>query len=87
MTSLVRILREIQMFLRGDRSRATVSKCSALGMEIKRKKIRESAVFPAQEVSPPYLLQAAYGSYRECPGLIVWMAGSGHEWVTAQYKQ
>ncbi|XP_068111656.1 rhotekin-2 isoform X2 [Hyperolius riggenbachi] len=41
--------REVQMFLRGDRYRATVSKCSALGMEIKRKKIRESALFPAQD--------------------------------------
>ncbi|XP_069609722.1 rhotekin-2 isoform X1 [Ranitomeya imitator] len=37
------------MFHRGDRSRATVAKCSALGMEIKRKKIRESAIFPSQE--------------------------------------
>ncbi|XP_069835167.1 rhotekin-2 isoform X2 [Dendropsophus ebraccatus] len=37
------------MFHRGDRYRATVSKCSALGMEIKRKKIRESAIFPSQE--------------------------------------
>ncbi|KAG8552509.1 hypothetical protein GDO81_004555 [Engystomops pustulosus] len=39
------------MFRRGERYRATVSKCSALGMEIKRKKIRESAVFPSQEDS------------------------------------
>ncbi|XP_072280315.1 rhotekin-2 [Pyxicephalus adspersus] len=39
------------MFRRGERYRATVSKCSALGMEIKRKKIRESAMFPAQEDS------------------------------------
>ncbi|KAM3913152.1 rhotekin-2 [Leptodactylus fuscus] len=39
------------MLRRGDRYRATVSKCSALGMEIKRKKIRESAVFPSQEES------------------------------------
>ncbi|XP_040291864.1 rhotekin-2 [Bufo bufo] len=37
------------MLRRGDRYRATVSKCSALGMEIKRKKIRESVVFPSQE--------------------------------------
>ncbi|KAM4034153.1 rhotekin-2 isoform 2-T2 [Anomaloglossus baeobatrachus] len=37
------------MFHRGDRSRATVSKGSALGMEIKRKKIRESAVYSCQE--------------------------------------
>ncbi|XP_075697254.1 rhotekin-2 [Rhinoderma darwinii] len=39
------------MFHRGDRYRATVSKCSALGMEIKRKKIRESAIFPSPEDS------------------------------------
>ncbi|XP_077309924.1 rhotekin-2 [Lithobates pipiens] len=43
--------RQFQMFRRSERYRATVSKCSALGMEIKRKKIRESAVFPAQEDS------------------------------------
>ncbi|CAJ0942517.1 unnamed protein product, partial [Ranitomeya imitator] len=49
------VQRQIQMFHRGDRSRATVAKCSALGdvvMEIKRKKIRESAIFrffPSQE--------------------------------------
>ncbi|KAM4703372.1 rhotekin-2 [Rhinophrynus dorsalis] len=41
--------RQIQMFLRSDKSRATVSKCSALGMEIKRKKIRESSLFPRQD--------------------------------------
>ncbi|XP_075072437.1 rhotekin-2 [Mixophyes fleayi] len=41
--------REIQMLRRGERCRATVSKCSALGMEIKRKKIRESAIFPSLE--------------------------------------
>ncbi|XP_053306585.1 rhotekin-2 [Spea bombifrons] len=41
--------REIQMFRRSDRNRATVSACSALGMEIKRKKIRESALFPQQD--------------------------------------
>ncbi|XP_063817886.1 rhotekin-2 [Pseudophryne corroboree] len=41
--------RQIQMFRRGDSSRATVSQCSALGMEIKRKKIRESVIFPPQE--------------------------------------
>ncbi|XP_069467301.1 rhotekin-2 [Ambystoma mexicanum] len=41
--------RDFQMFKRAERCRATVSKCSALGMEIKRKKIRESAVFLEQE--------------------------------------
>uniref|UniRef100_A0A8C5PA93 Rhotekin 2 n=1 Tax=Leptobrachium leishanense TaxID=445787 RepID=A0A8C5PA93_9ANUR len=41
--------RQIQMFRRSDRTRATVSACSALGMEIKRKKIRESVLFPPQE--------------------------------------
>eukprot|EP00079_Xenopus_tropicalis_P027307 XP_012821549.1 PREDICTED: rhotekin-2 isoform X1 [Xenopus tropicalis] len=41
--------RQIQMFLRSDKCRATVSKCSALGMEIKRKKIRESVLFPRED--------------------------------------
>ncbi|KAM8924352.1 rhotekin-2 [Pelodytes ibericus] len=41
--------RQFQMFRRNDRNRATVSTCSALGMEIKRKKIRESTLFPPQE--------------------------------------
>ncbi|KAM4636557.1 rhotekin-2 [Discoglossus pictus] len=44
-----RTRREIQMFSRSEKCRATISKCSALGMEIKRKKIRESAIFPPQE--------------------------------------
>lgn len=33
------------MFKRTERCRATVAKCSALGMEIKRKKVRETSVF------------------------------------------
>ncbi|KAG7463102.1 hypothetical protein MATL_G00191920 [Megalops atlanticus] len=37
--------RDIQTFQRNERTRATVSACSALGMEIKRKKIRQSTVF------------------------------------------
>ncbi|CAH2322252.1 rhotekin-2 [Pelobates cultripes] len=41
--------RQIQMFRRNDKNRSTVSTCSSLGMEIKRKKIRESALFPQQE--------------------------------------
>ncbi|XP_053548236.1 rhotekin-2 [Bombina bombina] len=41
--------REIQMFSRSEKLRATISKCSSLGMEIKRKKIRESTIFLQQE--------------------------------------
>ncbi|MBN3304385.1 RTKN2 protein, partial [Amia calva] len=37
--------RDIQTFCRNERARSTVSSCSSLGMEIKRKKIRESTVF------------------------------------------
>ncbi|KAJ1144548.1 hypothetical protein NDU88_010846 [Pleurodeles waltl] len=43
--------RDFQMFNRTERCRATVAKCSALGMEIKRKKVRETAVFLESEVS------------------------------------
>ncbi|KAM9326826.1 LOW QUALITY PROTEIN: rhotekin-2 [Gastrophryne carolinensis] len=50
-TAEATVRREVQMFRRGERYRATVSKCSALGMEIKRKKIREAPSFPAQEDS------------------------------------
>ncbi|KAG9484940.1 hypothetical protein GDO78_008184 [Eleutherodactylus coqui] len=39
------------MFRRGEQHRATVSKGSALGMEIKRKRIRESAIFPSHQDS------------------------------------
>ncbi|XP_069097013.1 rhotekin-2 isoform X3 [Pleurodeles waltl] len=42
--------RDFQMFNRTERCRATVAKCSALGMEIKRKKVRETAVFLESEV-------------------------------------
>ncbi|XP_069097011.1 rhotekin-2 isoform X1 [Pleurodeles waltl] len=41
--------RDFQMFNRTERCRATVAKCSALGMEIKRKKVRETAVFLESE--------------------------------------
>ncbi|RXM34639.1 Rhotekin-2 [Acipenser ruthenus] len=41
--------RDFQNFKRNERSRATVSGCSSLGMEIKRKKIRESTYFLEQE--------------------------------------
>uniref|UniRef100_A0A8C4X379 Rhotekin 2 n=1 Tax=Erpetoichthys calabaricus TaxID=27687 RepID=A0A8C4X379_ERPCA len=37
--------RDIQTFNRNNKARATVSGCSSLAMEIKRKKIRESALF------------------------------------------
>ncbi|XP_036402045.1 rhotekin-2 [Megalops cyprinoides] len=43
--------RDIQTFQRNERTRATVSACSALGMEIKRKKIRQSTVFLHNEDS------------------------------------
>ncbi|XP_078717498.1 rhotekin isoform X2 [Lampetra fluviatilis] len=33
-------------FTRGERTRATVAKCSSLEMELRRKRIRESALFP-----------------------------------------
>ncbi|XP_078498816.1 rhotekin-2 isoform X2 [Lissotriton helveticus] len=36
--------RDFQMFKRAERCRATVANCSALGMEIKRKKVRETPV-------------------------------------------
>ncbi|XP_061084158.1 rhotekin-2 isoform X1 [Conger conger] len=46
--------RDIQNFLRNERARATVSSCSSLGMEIKRKKIRQSTVFlPKEDSSIP----------------------------------
>ncbi|KAJ8359454.1 hypothetical protein SKAU_G00159790 [Synaphobranchus kaupii] len=41
--------RDIQNFRRNERARATVSSCSSLGMEIKRKKIRQSTVFLPNE--------------------------------------
>ncbi|RXM97619.1 Rhotekin-2 [Acipenser ruthenus] len=41
--------RDFQNFKRNERSRATVSGFSSLGMEIKRKKIMESTYFPEQE--------------------------------------
>ncbi|KAG9341813.1 hypothetical protein JZ751_018535 [Albula glossodonta] len=43
--------RDIQTFRRNERARATVSSCSSLGMEIKRKKIRQSTVFLPNEDS------------------------------------
>lgn len=42
--------RDIQNFRRNSSTRSTVSSCSSLAMEIKRKKIRESMFF-ANEVS------------------------------------
>nr|XP_015202533.1 PREDICTED: rhotekin-2 [Lepisosteus oculatus] len=41
--------RDIQNFKRNERTRVTVSSCSSLGMEIKRKKIKESTVILQQE--------------------------------------
>ncbi|XP_035255582.1 rhotekin-2 isoform X1 [Anguilla anguilla] len=43
--------RDIQNFRRNERARATVSSCSSLGMEIKRKKIRQSTVLLPNEDS------------------------------------
>nr|Q5XIZ9.1 RecName: Full=Rhotekin-2; AltName: Full=Pleckstrin homology domain-containing family K member 1; Short=PH domain-containing family K member 1 [Danio rerio]AAH83519.1 Rhotekin 2 [Danio rerio]AAH98873.1 Rhotekin 2 [Danio rerio] len=41
--------RDIQHFKRNIASRSTVSSCSSLAMEIKRKKIRESMFFPSED--------------------------------------
>nr|XP_023697941.1 rhotekin-2-like isoform X1 [Paramormyrops kingsleyae] len=43
--------RDIQNFRRNERIRATVSSCSSLNMEIKRKKIRQSSLFLHNEES------------------------------------
>ncbi|KAJ8372692.1 hypothetical protein AAFF_G00280210 [Aldrovandia affinis] len=45
------LTRDIQNFRRNERTRATVSSCSSLGMEIKRKKIRESTLLLPNEDS------------------------------------
>lgn len=42
--------RDVQKFKRNDRTRSTVSSCSSLAMEMKRKKIRDGVLFVQNEV-------------------------------------
>lgn len=42
--------RDVRIFKRNDRTRSTISSCSSLAMEIKRKKIRDGVLFVENEV-------------------------------------
>lgn len=42
--------RDVRMFKRNDRTRSTISTCSSLAMEMKRKKIRDGVLLAQNEV-------------------------------------